>query len=493
MEAVRFMNEYGRVHKRGQVKMEPIEEPLVVTWSNEDAELVGNLEGFDAVELPPTARDGRDPHHDWIKRNDTQCKFEQRQQVILAFPPSDVSFAIGQRIAEKIGPMRCARSVWPTEQGDNPFPSLLAFHAAMLDDGMGNERADAELDRILFHSKPFPVEGLIRPSDMLEELLWSYDHMPMKGRSTGIAPLDELYSVIDGKFTVITGVPGSGKSQMMLHSLLEMAKLHGDRSVIFTAESNPLYRYTQRVCQIIQKKSFLPNPFGDRMTKAEVREAVEFADQHMTFIAPEQSGTMGYGAYTLDNLLSIADAELFRRGVKHFVIDPFNYLARTKKPNEDNNQVYATLLMSLRQWGAENGVSTWLIAHPRKAEVHQSGEFKGQYKIPGPYDIANSSELYNGPDGIIAVGRHRDVETGKMLSFGQFNVDKVRDEEIVGETGIAPYYYDSGTYEYYCREDMDVQPAPIPDSPFRNSQEVPQDSLGLDMVENTTPTMYGDE
>jgi twinkle protein len=69
--------------------------------------------------------------------------------------------------------------------------------------------------------------------------LWKSGGLP-KGSPTGWRSVDELYTLATGQWTLVTGTPGSGKSEFVDAVMVNLAKQGGWHFVIFSPENWPL-------------------------------------------------------------------------------------------------------------------------------------------------------------------------------------------------------------------------------------------------------------
>jgi twinkle protein len=107
------------------------------------------------------------------------------------------------------------------------------------------------------------------------------------GEKTGWGNLDEYYTVRPGELTIVTGIPGSGKSNFVDALAVNLIKNGMWRLGFFSPENWPLQRHAQTLIEKFLGKSFRPSRFGDRMSMDEAREETEMLDSFVKFIAPK--------------------------------------------------------------------------------------------------------------------------------------------------------------------------------------------------------------
>src|SRR5690606_29871554 len=74
-------------------------------------------------------------------------------------------------------------------------------------------RGKAVLAECIKGAQPLPVEGAHSASEFFAEIRQHYLHGKEKALSTGWRSVDEHYTVLPGEWTLVTGIPGHGKSE----------------------------------------------------------------------------------------------------------------------------------------------------------------------------------------------------------------------------------------------------------------------------------------
>jgi hypothetical protein len=64
-------------------------------------------------------------------------------------------------------------------------------------------------------SKALPIDGLHSAFDFLDDTFALYRDGRKRGHSTGWPSVDELMTIAEGRLSVVTGIPGSGKSEFI--------------------------------------------------------------------------------------------------------------------------------------------------------------------------------------------------------------------------------------------------------------------------------------
>src|SRR5262249_48664483 len=137
-----------------------------------------------------------------------------------------------------------------------------------------------------------------------------------RGSLTGWHSVDELYTVRPREWTLVTGIPGHGKSTWLDNLMLNLAQ--GEdywHFAVFSAENWPLERHAATLMSILCGKPF------DKLTDREFGYAKGRIDESFTFICPREDN------YTVERILELASLAIKNDSlIKGLVIDPWNEL-----------------------------------------------------------------------------------------------------------------------------------------------------------------------
>jgi twinkle protein len=269
-------------------------------------------------------------------------------------------------------------------------------------------------------ARPYPVRGLYQFSD--------YPVVPpLQKIGTGWPTLDQHMGLFPGAFTVVTGVPGQGKTTWVLNLSVNIARAHGWRTAVFSPEMPtvphlfnklrriasglPLYRVEQDrdLCGRVDR--FLNDAFC--LIDA---DPVEGIDEDMT----------------LEWVIERAHDAVHRHGIQHLVVDPWNEVEHARPHNESMPDYIGRGIRQLKRFAKDRQVAVTVIVHPTKA-VGQSET----PRLPTLYDCEGSAHWYNKPDLGIVVGRDPENPMGDETII---RVAKVRFDET-GERGDVKLRY----------------------------------------------------
>lgn len=288
--------------------------------------------------------------------------------------------------------------------------------------------------------------GLIATSALqlspLVERLWREGLPP--GERTGWPSMDRHYSVVPGQLTILTGWPGSGKSEWLDALLLNLAKQDW-RLALFSPENMPAELH---VAKYVEK--FLGKPFGhgptERATAEEVREAMVEINDRFGFLLPD--ATTDRITFGIDDILEAAELH-FRlqkrwkvKGAKcGLVIDPWNEIEHRQPSHMSETQYISDTLTRIRMWARAASIHVWIVAHPQKLKRDDGGKLP----VPRPDAISGSQHWWNKADNCITVFR----ELGEKASQNvEIHVQKVRFKHV-GMPGVVDLTYDRVTGRYH--------------------------------------------
>jgi twinkle protein len=262
--------------------------------------------------------------------------------------------------------------------------------------------------------------------------LWR-DGLP-PGDKTGWPLLDKHYSVAPGLVTIVTGWPGSGKSEW-LDALLVHLSRHGWKFAMFSFENQPVEFHIHKMLEKLSGKPFGAGP-TERMTLDEVNEYTDELDQSFSFVGAMEKGC------SLGDVLEEAGRQLaqFPEAKRGLVVDPWNELEHWRMPHLSETEYVAQQLSIARNWARVHDVHIWVVAHPQKMRRED-----GKLPVPRPDMISGSQNWWNKADWCITV--HRDFDKLESQDVDIY-VQKVR-FKWMGRAGFITLKWDRVTGRYF--------------------------------------------
>jgi len=341
------------------------------------------------------------------------------QNWILAVDNDETGKRLEAELARRLGREKCSRVEWP--QGCKDANDVLVKH--------GREM----LRDCIRDAKPYPIDGVFTFEDVSPRV----SHLFVKGWerpvSTGWAELDQFYRVRPGEFTVVTGIPGSGKSNFMDALVVNLARHHGWRVALFSPENQPVEDHVARMIEKRLESPFYEGPSA-RMSEADMEVGMEWVMEHLFWYLPPEEDD-----WTIENILAAAKQLVRQKGIQGLVIDPWNELECARPREMTETEYISRVLKRIRQFARQNSVHVWVVAHPQKL----TRDSDGNYPVPTMYDIAGSAHWRNKADNGLCVWRDFQDERAPVKVI----VQKIRFRQN-GRLGEARFRYQPITATY---------------------------------------------
>ena len=263
------------------------------------------------------------------------------------------------------------------------------------------------------------------------EALTLYRDGPQRALSTGWDCLDEYMRIREGEVSIVTGMPGSGKSEFIEALAINLARNHGWKFAVCSFENPP----AEHIAKLAEK--YLGQPFREgptpRMGEGELLEAIAWLKRYFFLIRADDD------APTIDWVLETAKAAVLRYGVRGLIIDPYNEIESLRPRNMTETEYVSQLLSKVKRFAQGHGVHVWFVAHPAKMR-RETGQ---PIPVPTLYDISGSANFNNKADLGVVIHRCWDEDNGTV----EIHVKKVR-FKAAGMVGMVRLAYDNITGRY---------------------------------------------
>lgn len=339
---------------------------------------------------------------------------------VIAVDSDEAGRKLADELTRRLGAARCSRVEWPTGIKD-ANDALVNFGAPYL-------------RLLLDNAKPYPIEGVFTAIDVVDKINHLYFDGVEKGVSTGWPSLDTHFLVKPGEFTVITGIPNSGKSNFIDALCVNLAKNHGWSFAVFSPENQPIEDHVSRIAE---KHTLLPFSQGPnpRMTHEELAHSTEWISEHFHWILPEDDTD-----WSIDQILEKTQALVYQHGVRGLIIDPWNEIEHAST-GESETMYISKALKRIRQFGRRCGVHIFVVVHPQKLQKDGSGN----YPVPTLYDCSGSAHWRNKADNGLVIWR--DFSNPHNIGV-DIHVQKIRFRQN-GKLGKVTLSYNRVTATYH--------------------------------------------
>lgn len=298
------------------------------------------------------------------------------KKVYLATDMDESGVSLRNELARRLGKENCYVVELPYKDAND----VLVFgQTGMLAEAFANASA-------------FPVEGIEDAYSVKDELLKLYDDGVPEGCNVGY---DDEFLWHAGQVTLITGIPGHGKSTYIKNVLYRLAKDFDWRFLIYSAEeANTSYALAD-MYQIATGKSFFQNQYAQRITKEEVEELIPFMQEHFKYYKLENDTN-------IESIIAKGKEMVRRNGINGLVIDNMSTVEKSMSNQTDTRHHQIKNMMNdISKFSRAFGVHVFLVAHPRKIS-----KMKDNYEVPHGYDVGDSSHWFNLTDNGLTVYRN---------------------------------------------------------------------------------------
>jgi len=343
--------------------------------------------------------------------------FEDKTKIILMVDNDAAGEKLKEELARRIGYNKCWQVTYPNGCKD-------------ANDVLKNIGKEA-LKSVVENAVEWPLEGLVTMDEMFDTVSYYYENGYPKGSNANIGEFDELLTFYPGQLTVVTGIPGSGKSEFVDWLMTSLAKYHDWSWGICSFENPPEFHVTKLAEKFTNKSfSFRKDP-NHRMNRLEFENAIGMIDKYFNFI------NLNLIDITMDGLIKKAEELVKRKGIKGILFDPWNCI-ETKYSGENETKYVLECLNKFINFLDRYKVHGFLVAHPTKLKKDPR---TGKYEIPTLYSISGSAHFFNRTHNGISV--YRDFETNVVDVY----VQKVK-WSWLGKIGFCSYRFDTFTREY---------------------------------------------
>ena len=278
------------------------------------------------------------------------------------------------------------------------------------------------------------IDGVFTVQDFEGSLDALFENGWQQGVTIGHPNFDRLCSFETKRLCIVTGIPGSGKSEFIDEIAERLNVRYGWRFAYFSPENAPLAYHASKLIEKFTGKRFSKRD----LPHLEYKKVKEHLERNFFFISPPDS-------FKVDNILDKAKSLVRRKGIKALVIDPYNRL-ESEQGTRSETQYISELLDKLTNFAQRNDLLIILMAHPTKQPRNKDGIIEA----PTLYDISGSANFFNKADFGIVVHRNRQADNVEV------HVQKVKFRHL-GTCGTALFHYNI-TNGRYVPWEKDILP-----------------------------------
>lgn len=343
--------------------------------------------------------------------------FLNKEKVYLAVDNDTAGNGLRNELARRIGYEKCFQITYPEKCKD--ANDVLLKHGK-----------DAIKD-LITKAISWPVDGLVTSEEWETEVDSFYEEGYPEGSRSRIPGFDELLTFYPGQLTVITGTPGSGKSEFVDYIMTSLSMLENWKWGICSFETKPSFHVSKLAEKITQKAFDFRKNLNYRMNEREFKYAKDKIKDSFHFV------NISLVDITMDGLIAKAEELVKRKGINGFLLDPWNCIEE-KYEGEMETKYILQCLNKLIHFLEKYNVHGFLVAHPIKLSKDQKTH---KYPIPTLYNIAGSAHFFNRTHNGMSIVR--DMETNLVDVY----VQKVK-YSWLGRVGFCSFHYNTMTRQY---------------------------------------------
>jgi len=371
------------------------EKPLVITETPEDT-LALKRSGYPwVVSLPVKLYQGQ-VYQDQIFHWNNEPLIGKVKTFILSGNNEESGQTLNHEIQKRLRPERCKFIEYP--EGYKSLSDVLAKFGKQ------------SVLQIILKAKDYPVVGLYKPDEfpIIPAVL-------KKAYSTGMGwSHDEHIKILLGKFMVVTGIPGHGKSEWADNLILNLAKKHDWKICVCSTEIDNEEYEENSIRRILRR------PMKD-VADHEPVKAKKFYQDHFVFVT---NNTMDSDLeLSLEKLVELAEIAIIRHGCKVLLLDPWNEIEHKRNRDETETEYTGRAIRVLKKLARQYHILVIVVAHPTKPNY-------GKVECPNLYSISGSANWANKADYGVIVWRD-DVTS----ALSEIRIAKIKRHGPMGKPG----------------------------------------------------------
>ena len=336
--------------------------------------------------------------------------FKDKKEIILCTDNDNPGIELRNELARRFGAYRCKYVDFGDFKDAN---EILTTKGA------------ETLRNVIKTAKNFPLEGVLNLDNIWQSVL-TYNENGVKNYSIGLPNADNYFKMELGQWSVVTGIPNSGKSDVMDQICCNMALKYDMRCAMFAPESFPYEGHIKRIANKLNET----NCNNDQLNQTK-----DFIQDHFYWVKIDLENL------TLKGILNAFRDLVFQKGINVCVIDPWNMLDHSAQ--RDHSYI-GRALSEITQFCQQTNTHLFLVAHPRKIESEN-----GRYKKPTLYDISGSADFFNKAYNGLIVYRCIGERTKFKSDVVKIYIEKVKRKENgqLGDFDLAPDFKNGGIYK----------------------------------------------
>jgi twinkle protein len=266
---------------------------------------------------------------------------------------------------------------------------------------------------ILENHIPIPLDKVMTISDTWDSLKDFWKNGDKKGFTVGLREMDAVCSFAFSQYTLLVSAANSGKSEKLDDIVIRLNQRYDLKAAFCSPENDPVLHHNKWVMKLFGR---MPNALD--IDSEQLENVKEYIDQN--FFSVVDTG---------DLITTLAKfKELYKRkGVKIFVLDPFNRVRLKDSKRSDVNEYTELYHAELDKFVKETNSHLFLALHPVKIKPKDDGK---TFPIPSAYESKGGGEHFDMSYNILGMARdfERNCVNFRILKWKYSHLGSVGEE-----------------------------------------------------------------
>ena len=387
--------------------------------------------------------------------------FDNKEKIYLALDNDEAGINGKEEFIRRLGAERCFIVDFKDSKDANDFLC---------------KNSKEDLKGLLKTSALTPMENVVVLDDMNEELEDFWLNGFQRGMTMDLPDFDKNFSLALKQYTLVTGVPQSGKSEFLDQLLIKVNLKYGHKIGFCSPENEPFTFHHDKIFQKLYGK----RPEGlEEIRSDNVRDIKNHITDNFHHVQFDKR-------YWLQDVLAKFTELVRRKGVRLFVLDPYNKVKLKGGSNEvvKYTEEYHILL---DEFVKKNDCHLFLVAHPSKMTL-QEGSNK-THVMPTAYNIKGGSEHNDMSYNVLGINR---IYESKLVHVKTLKV-KFRHLGEINQDAFFSFNTVNGRYEELQYQPSDDLGTEIPAKKLDYSNWITEDSEKVEFTEQLESAMLPNE
>lgn len=277
-----------------------------------------------------------------------------------------------------------------------------------------------KLSDLIKNAKEIPIDGIFTAENEKLSMLDSFHNGKKRGQTTHWEDIDKAWTWRTGEVTIWTGYQNEGKS-LFLQSLCLLRAFHdSEKFAFFSPENIPIGDFFDDMIETFVGKSTDPHFKQNQMSELEYFKSIDFVSNHFFLIYPSKD-------FEFETILEKAKYLVRKKGIRHFIIDPYNTVEHKLKPGEREDLYISRFMSELKRFALQNDIGIHLVAH----QLTPQKDANGRYLRPDLNRIKGGGTFSDKADNVNFVWR-----PNRALDFSDtevvFGSQKIKKQKLTG-------------------------------------------------------------